>query len=504
MVLFLAIGLLSGCAGMKRAEQAKAQFGTYYNAAITPAANDILLIADASNTNKVEGIHAEDLPIGTATQTALDGKVGDTGDETIAGVKTFSSFPVSPSSAPTTDYQMANKKYVDDNGGTGGDQLVDIVTTTPLLINGGANLDDALPGADGDITFSLPAATKSTAGHMTALQAALLEDGLITNFNGTAYRVFYVNAGGDVTEVALGADGTYLRSNGSAAAPTFTTPSGAGDILSVLDDTTGDVPELIQIATAFSANDSTPDVSGHSFFITANTSATTITNFDNPANGKVFWLLVNDEYTTFDFTSSGLVGISDDYLALNGELVCFYYSSVTSNWHFLGFPKNFSLNIGGFAANRAIYSDDDGVLEVSDVTQAELELLDGALNVQSKSMAVADLADTSTPSVLTAAETADTKISNYKSTGADHVFTMPAPHVSGGVIFTIGDEFQVDIEPNTDDLFYLNGTAMAANEHIQNTADTLGQRIVGYCMNINGTLRWMFYSSDTAWVEETP
>jgi len=37
-----------------------------------------------------------------------------TGDQTIAGVKTFSSFPVTPSEAPTTDYQVANKKYVDD------------------------------------------------------------------------------------------------------------------------------------------------------------------------------------------------------------------------------------------------------------------------------------------------------------------------------------------------------------------------------------------------------
>lgn len=37
-----------------------------------------------------------------------------TGNQTVAGVKTFSSFPVTPSSAPTTDYQTANKKYVDD------------------------------------------------------------------------------------------------------------------------------------------------------------------------------------------------------------------------------------------------------------------------------------------------------------------------------------------------------------------------------------------------------
>ena len=35
--------------------------------------------------------------------------------QTVGGVKTFSSFPVTPSSAPTADYQVANKKYVDDN-----------------------------------------------------------------------------------------------------------------------------------------------------------------------------------------------------------------------------------------------------------------------------------------------------------------------------------------------------------------------------------------------------
>jgi hypothetical protein len=37
------------------------------------------------------------------------------GNQTIAGVKTFSSFPITPSAAPTTDYQAANKKYVDDS-----------------------------------------------------------------------------------------------------------------------------------------------------------------------------------------------------------------------------------------------------------------------------------------------------------------------------------------------------------------------------------------------------
>lgn len=59
--------------------------------------------------------------INTGDQTNITGNAGTVTnwvytvwDQTIWGVKTFSSFPVSPSSAPTTDYQLANKKYVDD------------------------------------------------------------------------------------------------------------------------------------------------------------------------------------------------------------------------------------------------------------------------------------------------------------------------------------------------------------------------------------------------------
>ena len=52
--------------------------------------------------------------------------VHDTGNETVAGIKTFSSFPVTPSSACTTDYQVANKKYVDDNSSAGKKQCYEI------------------------------------------------------------------------------------------------------------------------------------------------------------------------------------------------------------------------------------------------------------------------------------------------------------------------------------------------------------------------------------------
>lgn len=53
----------------------------------------------------------------TDLQTELDAKVGDTGNEIIAGIKTFSSSPIVPT--PTTDFQASTKKYVDDNIGGG-------------------------------------------------------------------------------------------------------------------------------------------------------------------------------------------------------------------------------------------------------------------------------------------------------------------------------------------------------------------------------------------------
>lgn len=53
----------------------------------------------------------------------------------------------------------------------------------------------------------------------------------------TAWRVFYSDGSGDTTELALGADGTYLKSNGASSAPSFDTPAGSGTIESGVDNT---------------------------------------------------------------------------------------------------------------------------------------------------------------------------------------------------------------------------------------------------------------------------
>lgn len=53
----------------------------------------------------------------------------------------------------------------------------------------------------------------------------------VTNTTATNWRVFYSNGTGNVTELALGASGTVLQSNGASAAPTFETVTASGDNL---------------------------------------------------------------------------------------------------------------------------------------------------------------------------------------------------------------------------------------------------------------------------------
>ena len=63
-----------------------------------------------------------------------------------------------------------------------------------------------------------------------------LDADLTTLAGPTAWRIFYSNGSSAITELALGASGTYLKSNGATSAPTFDIPTGGGTV-----DTTGTI-----------------------------------------------------------------------------------------------------------------------------------------------------------------------------------------------------------------------------------------------------------------------
>ena len=93
----------------------------------------------------------------------------------------------------------------------------------------------------------------------------------ITALSATNWRIFYSADGAVPVELALGADGTYLMSNGAAVAPSFETPGGTGDVTGVGDcadgaclDGTSDGGETISLYDGDSHKGTidVPDLSG--------------------------------------------------------------------------------------------------------------------------------------------------------------------------------------------------------------------------------------------------
>jgi hypothetical protein len=100
----------------------------------------------------------------------------------------------------------------------GGNFTADETWKLPLSVPGGSNYLLNVD-ADGQMDYAAP---------------------LFTSFTGGNWKVFYTNGTGVIGEVALGAAGTVLMSNGVAAAPTMQTPSGAGDVTGVGNCSGGD------------------------------------------------------------------------------------------------------------------------------------------------------------------------------------------------------------------------------------------------------------------------
>lgn len=133
----------------------------------------------------------------TDLNNALNSKVGTSGNETIAGVKTFSSSPIVP--APTTNMQAATKKYVDDSvsGAGGGDMLKSVYDTNNNGVVDNAALVNGL-----------------------SVETAVPSGALFTD---TTYSVFSTGNEGLVPARVGSVATKYLREDGTWVVPTNTT-----------------------------------------------------------------------------------------------------------------------------------------------------------------------------------------------------------------------------------------------------------------------------------------
>ena len=174
---------------------------TRYSYVVSPLITRHNDLAGLNGGSAGEMYHLTSAQYTIATQAATDSVAGyvSTSAQSFGGVKTFGSFPVTPSSAPTTDYQVANKKYVDDN--IGGTFVSQAKTTDYSITTADANKETYLSsGASADSVFSL--ASSSTLSGKTFYFKNL------SNYN------LYVRVAGQTT---ICSGGTAASSTGTAA-----------------------------------------------------------------------------------------------------------------------------------------------------------------------------------------------------------------------------------------------------------------------------------------------
>lgn len=115
-----------------------------------------------------------------------------TGDQTVAGVKTFSSFPVTPSSDPTSDYQVANKQYVDNN--SGGREVL-TADRTYYVRTDGNDSNDGLTNSSGGAFLTIQKAVNTAASLDISIYDVTIQVGDGTYTNQTIISGPFIGAG---------------------------------------------------------------------------------------------------------------------------------------------------------------------------------------------------------------------------------------------------------------------------------------------------------------------
>ena len=145
-----------------------------------------LVKADVGLAN-VDNTSDANKPISTATQTALNGKVNNAGNETIAGIKTFSSSPIVPN--PTTVTQALNKGTADGSyvALTGAQNVAGVKTfsSSPIVPNP-TTATEAMNKCTADGTYVSLTATQSISGVKTFIESPIIPTGLPGEINKAA------------------------------------------------------------------------------------------------------------------------------------------------------------------------------------------------------------------------------------------------------------------------------------------------------------------------------
>ena len=109
---------------------------TYTQVGAIQNANDKVYDSHINWGSGANEVDTDDVPVGATN------KFLTTGVQAITGVKTFSSFPITPSANPVADYEVANKKYVDNIAGVSNVDQCSVYRSSSKLL--GSNIPYAI------------------------------------------------------------------------------------------------------------------------------------------------------------------------------------------------------------------------------------------------------------------------------------------------------------------------------------------------------------------------
>ena len=182
------------------ATSAQAKRISEYNTLASPASGDFFFISDTSDSGREFKVALSNLLSAIGAQ-ASDADLTDLADGSLTGTKV--GFADTDGLFTASNIQAAVEEFNDSiNAGAPNGTGAKVHWSQLLGVPAGF-ADGTDDGSGGGYT------------NLTSFVAQ------------TPWRIFYSNTDGDVTELALGADGTYLKSNGASAAPSWATPSGA-------------------------------------------------------------------------------------------------------------------------------------------------------------------------------------------------------------------------------------------------------------------------------------
>lgn len=190
----------------------------------------------SADGTKLDGIEAL-ADVTDATNVAAAGAVMESDTSTASMSFVIDEDNMASDSATKVPTQQSVKAYVDAN------------THDAVTVSDSSEIDFTLTGQqisasivagsidetklDTSVNASLDLADSALQSDDIGVTVQGYDADLATLASPTAWRVFYSNGSNAITQLALGADGTFLKSNGATSAPSFATPAGSGDVSKV-------------------------------------------------------------------------------------------------------------------------------------------------------------------------------------------------------------------------------------------------------------------------------